>query len=81
MRVAKNGGFVIRVGEAIRDPRFAPYVPMINAFAVLALPNLGASPDGFDVSQIEWIAGNLHAVAKTPKKGEDQPSWSVHSRW
>ena len=45
MRVAKNGGFVIRVGEAIRDPRFAPYVPMIKRSLPPALPSLGDSPE------------------------------------
>ena len=80
IRFARHGGFVIRIGEIFRDPRFAPFVPTINAFATLGLPTyLGASANGFDVGQIEWIAGNLHAVAKATKKGGG-PAFTVHAQ-
>ena len=71
LRMAKTGALVIRVGEIFRDPRFNPYVPVVNALAQVAGPGFLKMPvDGFDVSQIEWIACNLHVVTVSPQGGK-----------
>ena len=77
MRVAKSGGFVIRVGEILRHPKVASDFPHLKQLIAAGLSMVSGIPmEALDVSQIDWIAGNLHAIAK-PSKPDSKFAFAV----
>ena len=72
LRANKGGGFLIRVGDLLRHPEIQPHVDAINAGLVELLHQfIGEAAEGFDVREIEWMAGDLRlSVTSTDAEGE-----------
>jgi len=70
IRRGNRGGFLFRLGEILRHPALELYADDMKAKMSAGLCAMLDMPPGtLDASEIEWIAGTLHALTKPAKPG------------
>jgi beta-lactamase regulating signal transducer with metallopeptidase domain len=75
IRPGSHGAFLIRVGELMRHPEVQSHADSVNKYITETVHELVSGFNGaVDLSEIEWIAGDLILTVKGPERKGDTNS-------